>query len=460
MYGPESFGGSRHGAPGSQDPEDAIEDAKVIHPWYAARLVLQPRPDGSPFLVGAFVAVIRPLRLEIESWLDVPESGRVVLILSFVELDPKRSNTSLIALAARQQSATLSFPMHGRGRREADHMRRRVFIAGAAATAAMGFSKPICAQDNATLPVPKRIAIFHPTEPPEGLTVNGRRAYKTYFAELSRLGYAEGQNLVVERYSLLGHYERFEGLAHEMVASHPDVIVCVSGFLARRVKPMTTSIPILATSADPIAAGLVTNLAKPDENITGVSADAGLEVNAKRLQFLQEATRNLRNVRFLSAASRGISEKTVAVVQEAARQTSLTLAVAALDEKIDREAYERAFDAMEKDRVDGVIVSDSPEHLTHRQLIVDLAAKYRLPAIYPFREFVEVGGLLSYGIDTADMMRRLAGMTAEVLRGTKPGEIPFQQQTKFELLLNQKTAKSLSLEFPVSLLAVAVEVIE
>ena len=129
-------------------------------------------------------------------------------------------------------------------------MRRRVFIAGAAATAAMGFTKPICAQSD-----PKRIAMFHPTEPLEGLTVNGRRAYKTYFGELSRLGYIEGQNLVVERYSLLGHPERFEGLAHEIVASRPDVIVCVSGFLARRVKPMTTTIPILATSADPIAGG-------------------------------------------------------------------------------------------------------------------------------------------------------------------------------------------------------------
>ena len=335
-------------------------------------------------------------------------------------------------------------------------MRRRVFIAGAAATAAMGFTKPIYAQSD-----PKRIAMFHPTEPIEGLTVNGRRAYKTYFSELRRLGYVEGQNLVVERYSLLGHPERFEGLAHEIVASRPDVIVCVSGFLARRVKPMTTTIPILATSADPIAGGLVTNLAKPDGNVTGVSADAGLEVNAKRLQFLEEAARNLRNVRFLTTATaRQVSEETLAVVREAARPTTLTIALAALDEKVDREAFERVFDAMEKDRVDGLIVSDSPEHLTHRQLIVELAAKHHLPAIYPFREFVEVGGLLSYGIDTADMMHRLADMTAEVLRGTKPGEIPFQQQTKFELMLNQKTAKSLSLEFPASLLAVADEVIE
>jgi putative tryptophan/tyrosine transport system substrate-binding protein len=339
-------------------------------------------------------------------------------------------------------------------------MRRRAFIAGMAATAAMGFTKPICARNNATSSGPKRIAMFHPTEPPDGLTVNGRRAYKTYFGELGRLGYAEGQNLVVERYSLLGHSERFDSLVREMVASRPDVIVCVSGFLARRLKPMTTTIPILATSADPIAAGLVTNLAKPDGNITGVSADAGLEVNAKRLQFLEEAARNPKNVRFLSAASRGLSEETLAVVRQAIRQTTLTIAIAALDEKIDREAFERVFDAMEKDRVDGLIVSDSPEHLTHRQLIVDLAAKHGLPAIYPFREFVEVGGLLSYGIDTADMMRRLADMTAEVLRGTKPGEIPFQQQTKFELLLNQKTAKSLGLEFSASLLAVADEVIE
>jgi putative ABC transport system substrate-binding protein len=109
--------------------------------------------------------------------------------------------------------------------------------------------------------------------------------------------------------------------------------------------------------------------------------------------------------------------------------------------------------------VDGVIVADAGEHITNRQLIVDLAAKYRLLAIYPFREFIDAGGVLSYGVDLADVMRRLADMTDQVLRGTKPGDIPFYQQTKFELVLNRTTAKSFQLEFPATMLAVADEVI-
>jgi putative ABC transport system substrate-binding protein len=340
-------------------------------------------------------------------------------------------------------------------------MRRREFIAATAATAAVGFARPIHAQNDIKSPDTKRIAVFHPSEPPEGLTVNGRRGYKAYFGELRRLGYIEGQNLVVERYSALGHADRFEGLARDIVASRPDLIVCVSGHLARLLKPITSTIPIVATSADPIAGGLVTNLAKPDGNVTGVSADAGLELNAKRLQFLGEVAPDVTNVRLLTPDdTRRLSEATLAVVREAAHRTTLTVALAVLDGKIDRQAFERAFDAMEKERVNGLIVGDSSEHLTHRQLIVDLAAKHRLPAIYPFREFVEVGGLLSYGVDAADMMRRLADMTDKILKGTRPGEIPFQQQTKFELALNRATAKDLGLHLPASLLAVADEVIE
>src|ERR1700742_161013 len=129
-------------------------------------------------------------------------------------------------------------------------MRRREFIAGTVATAASGFAQSIRAQTNT-----KRIAIFHPTEPPEGLTIKGRRAYKVYFGELDRLGYIEGQNLIVERYSALGRQDRYGDLARDIVASRPDLIVSVSGLLAHLLKPLTTTVPILATSADPIAAG-------------------------------------------------------------------------------------------------------------------------------------------------------------------------------------------------------------
>jgi putative ABC transport system substrate-binding protein len=115
---------------------------------------------------------------------------------------------------------------------------------------------------------------------------------------------------------------------------------------------------------------------------------------------------------------------------------------------------------MENGGVDGLVVSETGEHLTYRQLIIDLAARFRMPAIYPFRDFVEIGGLIAYGVDLVDVMRRVANMTGQVLRGTEPSDIPFYRQTKYELVLNQKAATSLGLEFPPTLLTTADEVIE
>lgn len=335
-------------------------------------------------------------------------------------------------------------------------MRRREFITGTVATAALGLAKPICAGTRTI----KRIAFFHPTEPPEGLTINGRRSYKAFFGELNRLGYIEGQNLIVERYSALGQPDRYADLARDIVASRPDVIVSVSGSFALRLKPLASTLPVITSSADPILLGLVTSLARPDANITGVSTDAGLEVWGKRLQFLNQTTRDhLTKVCFLAASFGPIWETTGPVIREAAQRVGLTVSPALLG-RVDQTAYEDAFDAMGRDRVDGCVLADGAEHFTNRVLIAQLAARHRLPAIYPAREFVEVGGLLSYGFDNADVWRRIADMTDQVLRGAKPSDIPFYQQTTFELVLNRTTARSLGLDFPASLLALADEVIE
>ena len=340
-------------------------------------------------------------------------------------------------------------------------MRRREFIAGTAITAALSFAKPVYAQTDARSPGIKRIAIVHTAEKPEGMTINGRRGFKAYFGELKRLGYVEGQNLLVDRYSALGQSEHYGDLARTIVASHPDLIISLGIPLARQLKLLTTTIPILAGGGDPVAGGLVTNLARPDGNTTGVSVDAGLGVYDKRLQFLSETVRNLRNARVLIPPSAMMFWETgLAPLREVAGRVGIRIAAALLSEKLDRPAYERVFDEMETDHVDGLMVTHHGEQLTNRQLIADLAAKHRLPAVYPHRDFVDVGGLLSYGSDLGDVMRRLADMTDQVMKGAKPADIPFYQQTKFELVLNRTTAKSLGLEFPVSLLAVADEVIE
>jgi putative ABC transport system substrate-binding protein len=340
-------------------------------------------------------------------------------------------------------------------------MRRREFIAAAAATTALSYAGKAYAQASAGKPVRKRIAIVHPSDKVEEITVNGRRSFKAYFGELNRLGYVEGKNLIVERYSALGRIDHYGEIARAIVASQPDLIVAVGGPLALQLKSLTTTIPILATFPDPAMVGLVTNLARPGGNITGVSVDTGWDVWGKRLQFLNETvSRHLTNARVLAGPTTEWWNAAGAEVQKFAQQAGTRLTITFLGGNAGRTTYERAFDTMVADGVDGLIVSDAGEHITNRQLVVDLAANHRLPAIYPFREFVDVGGLLAYGVDLVDVTRRLADMTYQVLNGTKPRDIPIYQQTKFELVLNRTTARTFGLEFPATLVAVADEVIE
>jgi putative ABC transport system substrate-binding protein len=361
-------------------------------------------------------------------------------------------------------------------------MKRREFIAGTAATAVMGFAQPTSAETNAQSTGVKRLAMFHPGRPVEDMTPNGYPTYKVYFEELKRLGYVEGQNLIVERYSALGQPDRIGDLARQIAASRPDVILPLSAVFVKEVMAVTTSIPMVGVSADPVAVGISSSLARPDRNYTGVVLDAGLEIWAKRVQLLLEAARKVTKVGYLlanpadftpgpqthgayilEAAQRaGIAAAYVLVAgkfdRAATERTFATVIVGG--EKVDRTTCEKTFDAMEKEGVDGLIVGENPELPPYGQLITDLAARYRVPAIYPYREFVEVGGLMAYSVDTADMMRRVASMTGQVLGGAKPSDIPFYRLTKYELVLNQKAATSLGLEFPPTLLTAADEVIE
>ena len=170
-------------------------------------------------------------------------------------------------------------------------MRRREFIA---ATAVLVLGTSARAQTNARMP--KRIAIVDPIWKPEEVTINGTPGFKAYLTELNRLGYVEGENLIVERYLALGRPERQAENARAAVASHPDLIFTTAGSIARQLKPLTTTIPIIAITADPVATKIVTNLARPEGNITGVSLNAGIEIWGKRLELLREATQKLTTV--------------------------------------------------------------------------------------------------------------------------------------------------------------------
>jgi putative ABC transport system substrate-binding protein len=360
-------------------------------------------------------------------------------------------------------------------------MRRREFIAG---TAALSFAQPAWAQTNARPSGVKRIAIFHTSDKPESLTSAARPIYKVYFDELKRLGFVEGQNLIVDRYSALGDPNRYGEFARQIIATRPDVIFPFGVLFINEVMALAPSLPMVGVAADPIAFGLSTSLAKPDRNYTGVVIDAGLEIWAKRVQLLQETVgpQRLSNVGFLLAnpTSRvSTQQRPIEHVREAARQIGIkaTLvmvvgnaeraayergfgAVVFGGETLDGDAYERSFAAMGKEGVDGLVVNDSSEHATYSQAIVDLAARFRIPTIYPFRYFAVAGGLMSYGSDLLDLFRRVATMTGEVLNGVKPADIPFYRQTKYDLVLNQKTARSLGLEFAPTLFATADTVIE
>ena len=163
-----------------------------------------------------------------------------------------------------------------------------------------GFAQPTCAQTSAR-PGVKRLAIFHPTDPPEEITSNANRGYKAYFDELKKHGHTEGQNLVVERYSALGHPDRIGDLAREIVANHPDVVLPLSGVFLKEFMALHSFIPMVGPTADPVAFGVASNLARPDKQFTGVVLDAGLEIWPKRFQLLLETARKMTRLGFLNA---------------------------------------------------------------------------------------------------------------------------------------------------------------
>jgi putative tryptophan/tyrosine transport system substrate-binding protein len=334
-------------------------------------------------------------------------------------------------------------------------MRRREVVAGLAGSVTW----PLVAQAQPP-PTVRRIAIVHASNPIAQMNEGADHPYyPAFFAELRRLGYVEGHNLTVERRSGEGRVERYPELAREVVGLRPDLIFTSGTQLPSRFKAATSTIPIVALTGDPVALGLADSLARPGGNVTGVSSDTGVEVLQKYIELLKEAVPNASQIAWLQprASWTGVYKE---APQEAAQRVGVKLVAALLEGVIQDEEYRRAFAIMAQERVNALAVAPGPENLVHRRLTVELAAEARLPAMYPFREHAEVGGLMAYAPDIADLARQAAGSIARILNGQKPGEIPFYQPTKFNLILNLKTAKVLGLAVPSSLLARADEVIE
>ena len=222
-------------------------------------------------------------------------------------------------------------------------------------------------------------------------------------------------------------------------------------------KAATSTIPIVGIFADPVGTGIVPSLARPGGNITGVSTDVGGDQWAKRVQLLKEAVPQI--TRFGILETRNSRERFSAGLREAALRNSVSIVGPPLEPPFNELEYQRVFSALAQEGAEALLVIDESPNVSYRGLIVELAEKGRLPTIYPFRQFVEAGGLMSYGIDVSDLGHRVADLADKILKGAKPGEIPIFQPTKFELSINLKTAKTLGIELPPLLVARADNVI-
>jgi putative ABC transport system substrate-binding protein len=334
-------------------------------------------------------------------------------------------------------------------------MQRREFITVLGGAAA---AWPVIARAQQPTKI-KRIAMVDPSIKVDDMTVGGAWWYRAFFEEVTRLGYVEGRNLVVERYSGEGRTEHYAELTRNVVSTHPDLIFAVGAKIASLFKMATITIPIVTITADPVTMGLVSSIARPGGNITGVTIDAGFEIYGKRIGLLIEAAPKISHLGYL--ASQKTWEGPIGpAVRNAATRAGISLTGELLGGSVNEQEYQRVFNSMERDGVDAFMASDDSEHIAFMTTIVDLAAKSRIPAIYPYRGFVDAGGLMVYTLDYVRIWRRIANLVDQILKGANPGDIPFYQETKFELVINLKAAKTLGLELPATLLGRADEVIE
>ena len=332
-------------------------------------------------------------------------------------------------------------------------MKRRTFISIVGSMAAAPLLRPVAAHAQPAGRM-RRIAIL--------MSVGGddpdqKHLVAAFQQELSRIGWVEGRNLQVERRDIRGDAERLRKHAAEVVAMVPDVIVTNSNLATSTVSKLTRTIPIVfATAGDPVGTGLVPNMARPGGNVTGF---AGYEVAiaGKWLELLKEVAPSVTRVAMIYTPAGAGSVGLMSVASKLAppfgiQPTSIPAR--------DGPGLDRSIDAFAADGGNGMLVLPGPVTVAHRLRIIAAAARNRLPATYPRRYDVPSGGLLAYGGNSLDSYRRAAGYVDRILKGEKPGDLPVQAPTKYNLVVNLKTAKALGLTIPESFLLRADEVIE
>ena len=275
---------------------------------------------------------------------------------------------------------------------------------------------------------------------------------------LRELGWVEGQNIVIDYRYAEDQVDRLPDLAAELVRLKVDLIVSLGTQGVTAAKNATETIPIVMIAVrDPVGTGLIASLARPGGNVTGVSGSAGLEIVTKQLELLKETVPKIRRVAILSNPANAYHQLAIREVHVAARSLGVQLQL--LEARGPNE-FDGAFAAMAKERVGALLVLSDGIFSSHRTRLADLAARSRLPAAYAVSEIVEAGGLMSYGPSFLDSYRQAATYVDRILRGAKPAELPVEQPTKYELVINLKTAKALGLTIPQTLLLRADHVIQ
>ena len=283
------------------------------------------------------------------------------------------------------------------------------------------------------------------------------RGVDAFLKKLRELGWVDGQNLVIEYRWAEGNVDRLPELAADLVRSKVDVIVAPAGSAALAAKAATSSIPIVMIfPSDPVETGLVASLSRPGGNITGTTFTAGPEIFGKQLQILKETIPRVSRVAILSNPADPSFALQMKEVEATARSLRIRLQNV---EARGPEDFDNAFAAMARERADALLIGATSTFLAHRARLAELALKGRLPTMLSFRESVEAGGLMAYAVNMADFVGRAAVYVDKILKGAKPADLPVEQPTKFELVINLKTAKALGLTIPQSVLQRADEVI-
>jgi len=300
-----------------------------------------------------------------------------------------------------------------------------------------------------------RIGYLNVQSPP--LSVEAEPQYKAFLDGMRGLGYVEGKNLVIERRFANGNAERLPGLVADLARLKADVIVVGGAAAARAAQQATGTLPIVMIGVgDPVALGLVASLSKPGKNITGVSNQVA-DVSSKSLEFLRAVVPKLSRVAVLLNPANPLDPMVLRQVQAAAKLAGINVSVF---EATTANQIDIAFAAIARSRPEALIVAPDPYYSSQARHMAELAQKSRLPAIYSTSGAVEAGGLMSYGEDLAVNFRRATPYVDKILKGAKPADLPVEQPTKFELVINKKTAKAIGITIPQELLLRADRVIE